>query len=214
MSVPNPPAPPPQPPMPPPVPPMPPPGFPGQPSQPQTQLPLVSLILGILSMICGGLILGIPAIITGIMGRKRAKASGQGGGMAVAGIVLGIIGTILSIVLAIAVVTGGIALFNTAKDQVKVASELKTASVSADTYGLAYNGDYSELTTADLERFGYTPPADVTVKAVPADNGTGYCIEGYLAGDADSVIHVPPSGGTEITITINGETYNYSDGPC
>lgn len=58
----------------------------------------VSLILGVASMIMvccyGGLWLGIPAVITGIIGYQRAKSEPErftGSGMAVAGIILGLV---------------------------------------------------------------------------------------------------------------------------
>lgn len=58
----------------------------------------VSLILGVASVIViccyGGLWLGVPAVITGIIGLQRAKSEPErytGSGMAVAGIILGII---------------------------------------------------------------------------------------------------------------------------
>ena len=66
---------------------------------------LWSMILGIVSILCCGLLAGIPAIILANMGKKEINASGglqTGGGMATAGLVLGIISiglTILSVIL-------------------------------------------------------------------------------------------------------------------
>lgn len=66
---------------------------------------LWSMILGIVSILCCGLFAGIPAIILANMGKKEINASGglqTGGGMATAGLVLGIISiglTILSVIL-------------------------------------------------------------------------------------------------------------------
>ena len=68
-----------------------------------------SLILGILSLLCFAIFAGIPAIICGHMGRSRIKQSGGtlvGGGMALAGLILGYIGTTIvtiAIIAAIAV---------------------------------------------------------------------------------------------------------------
>lgn len=56
-------------------------------------------IVGILGVcfVVGGLLLGVPAIILGVLGRKEIRSGGQqGGGMAVAGIVLGILASVLS----------------------------------------------------------------------------------------------------------------------
>jgi len=57
-----------------------------------------SLVLGILSLLCFGIIAGIPAIVLGHMGRSKIKQSRgalTGGGMALAGLILGYIGTVI-----------------------------------------------------------------------------------------------------------------------
>jgi len=67
-------------------------------------LAIASLILGILSLLCCGFILGPAAAITGFISRNRIAASGGaigGGGMAMAGLILGIVGFVLWIILAI-----------------------------------------------------------------------------------------------------------------
>lgn len=100
-------APPPPPPPPPPsdgTPPPPPPMPYGQPygaapTGGTNQKALWAMILGILSLCCGFL-LGIPAIILGVIGGKEIAASGgmqQGEGMAKAGLILGVIGTVIGI---------------------------------------------------------------------------------------------------------------------
>ena len=70
-------------------------------------------MLGILALLLGffviGGLLGIVAIVLGVMGRRRAKrGEATNGGMAIAGIVLGV----LSIVLAGLVIAGVAAVFN------------------------------------------------------------------------------------------------------
>jgi hypothetical protein len=58
-----------------------------------------SLIMGIISFFCLGPILGIPAIILGANGRKAAnEGQATNGGMATAGMVLGIISTIFVVI--------------------------------------------------------------------------------------------------------------------
>ena len=54
-------------------------------------LAVASLILGVLSLAGTGPIAGIPAIITGVMGMKNPYNKG----MAVAGLVMGIVSTVL-----------------------------------------------------------------------------------------------------------------------
>jgi hypothetical protein len=65
-------------------------------TQPQQEsgLAIASLILGVVSMTGPGLLLGIPAIITGAIALKRKLA---GRGLAIAGLVTGIISTVISI---------------------------------------------------------------------------------------------------------------------
>lgn len=62
---------------------------------------VASLVLGILAVLSGFLVvgglLGILAIVFGVVGRGRAKrGEADNGGLAIAGIVLGIIGTLIA----------------------------------------------------------------------------------------------------------------------
>ena len=83
---------------------------PGQPMSPVVAQPpssgmsLASMILGILSLVlafnCGS-ILGIPAVILGHLGRKQIRESVMpmsGAGMATAGLVMGYLSTVLTVV--------------------------------------------------------------------------------------------------------------------
>lgn len=63
-------------------------------------LAIVSLVLGILGFVCLGFLGGIGAIITGFIARKKAKENPSeygGEGIALAGIIIGALSTILSI---------------------------------------------------------------------------------------------------------------------
>ncbi len=87
---------------PPPMPPQPP--MPGQPaygagpSDAKNGLGTWALVLGILSIVCCGLLAGIPAII---VGQKSKEAAAQGlatnGNLGQVGFILGIIGSVLSV---------------------------------------------------------------------------------------------------------------------
>ena len=95
------------------TPPPPPPPGPGGYAVPQTnQKALWSMILGILSLVCCGLLAGIPALILGNSAQKEIAASGgmqTGEGMAKAGVILGWISIALSILgLIFAIVTGAL----------------------------------------------------------------------------------------------------------
>jgi hypothetical protein len=71
-----------------------------------------SMILGILSLVCCGLLAGIPALILGNSAQKEIAASGgaqSGEGMAKAGVILGWISIALSILgLIFAITTGAL----------------------------------------------------------------------------------------------------------
>jgi hypothetical protein len=89
-------------------PPPPPPG--GGYAMPQTnQKAIWSLVLGILGLVCCGLLAGIPAIVLGNMARNEIAASGgmqTGDGMAKAGFIIGIVATALSVLSGIGLATG------------------------------------------------------------------------------------------------------------
>ncbi len=88
------------PPPPPPPPPLPqPPGFGPGPSDAKNSLGVWALVLGILSVLCCGLVAGIPAII---LGQKSKQAAAEGmatnGTLGNVGFILGIVGTALQLV--------------------------------------------------------------------------------------------------------------------
>ena len=71
----------------------------GQSSQTGSTRAVVTLILGILSLVCAGFLTGIPAIIIGHMELKAIKqgeAPKEGEGVAKVGFILGIVGTALT----------------------------------------------------------------------------------------------------------------------
>jgi hypothetical protein len=67
-------------------------------------LAIGSLVVGIISIVCGagclGVILGPAAAIMGFVARQRITSSGGaigGGGLAIAGLILGIVGFVISV---------------------------------------------------------------------------------------------------------------------
>ena len=98
---------------PPPPPPQPGPGGYGYAAPQQNQKALWSMILGILSLICCGVVVGIVAIVLGNSAKNEIAASGgmqTGEGMAKAGVILGWIGVALTILGVILFVTGALTL--------------------------------------------------------------------------------------------------------
>ena len=72
--------------------------------QRNSNLAVTSLVLGILSLICLGILTGIPAIITGHFAHNRARrmpAQYGGAGMAIAGFIMGYLSILVTIVVAI-----------------------------------------------------------------------------------------------------------------
>ena len=63
------------------------------PTQQEGTLAIVSLVLGIVSLTGPGLLLGIPAIITGAIALKKK----QNRGLSIAGLVTGIVSTVASL---------------------------------------------------------------------------------------------------------------------
>ena len=112
----TPPPPPPAPPTPPasPVPPV------GGASSPNNGLAIAALVLGILTFVCLGPIAGVLAIIFGFLGLKKAnEMGGTGKGMSIAGIVLGAVGTIASILFLVLVVFAADQASDSISDSVK-----------------------------------------------------------------------------------------------
>jgi len=194
---------------------VPPPAAGGQPAAGTTSLPVWSFVFGIASFIqCLPLIGGVVAIVTGVMGRKRAKELNQGTGLATAGIVLGILGFLVSLIVTIILISTGFALFGAVVDQTVAARELKPAEVAAEAYGAA-NGSYSGLSIEALSAYGFTPTNDVVMTAVPIEGGSAFCIESAATVNPDNVIHTPPlPGEATINIEVNGASYVYALGGC
>jgi len=92
----------------------PPPGPPAQGGSNANVLGITALVLGILSIIlsfcCVGLVLGPAAIVTGFLGMRKADEPGGqvgGRGIAMAGLICGAVGLIISLILTIIAVTAG-----------------------------------------------------------------------------------------------------------
>ena len=103
--------------MPPPAPPIPPPA--GAPN-PNNGMAVAALVLGILTFVCLGPIAGVLAVIFGFLGMKKAnEMGGTGKGMAIAGIILGIVGTVISILLLVFVVFAADKASDSISDSVK-----------------------------------------------------------------------------------------------
>ena len=137
-----------------------------------------SLVLGILSLLCVGFFAGIPAIICGHMGRSRIKQSSgalTGGGMALTGLILGYIGTVIvtiSIVAAVAV-PNFIAYRDKSFCSMTEMEAMNTSWVLADYFANPENN---------------TLPTFEELASDPEYSGTwGENAEVYISGDAEQI---------------------------
>lgn len=79
------------------------PGYGAPPARPRNGFGIAALVLGLLALvlcwtIIGGILLGLLALIFGLIGRARARrGEATNGGMSVAGLVLGVLGLLLGI---------------------------------------------------------------------------------------------------------------------
>lgn len=88
----------------------PPPGGAGAYGPRTNQKAIVSLVTGIAGIVCCG-VAGIPAIIFGVMARKEIDRSGRmqtGSGLAMAGIILGVLALAWTAVAALLIATGAV----------------------------------------------------------------------------------------------------------
>ncbi|MGV0850071.1 DUF4190 domain-containing protein [Mycolicibacterium phlei] len=77
------------------------PGYPPPPAAPKNGLGIASLVVAIVALLSafGGIVLGVVAVILGFLGWNRAKrGEATNGGVAIAGIALGVLSIIVSIV--------------------------------------------------------------------------------------------------------------------
>ena len=100
---------------------------------------IAALVLGILTFVCLGPVAGILAIIFGFLGMKKANETGTGKGMSIAGIVLGAVGTVLSIILFFVLI---------------VAADNVSDNVQ-DAFGPVDTSDYTLTTdTCEIDQYG------------------------------------------------------------
>ncbi len=70
-----------------------------------------SLVLGLLGILCCGVVTGIPAIVLARSAKKEIAATGQdGAGLATAGLVLGVIALVFTALFLLAALTGNLEL--------------------------------------------------------------------------------------------------------
>jgi type IV pilus assembly protein PilA len=116
--------------------------YPGQYQQQQTDgKATASLILGILSILCFGLLTGLPAIILGHISRGNIEQSQgrlKGAGMALAGLIMGYVSILLTILIIAAIAIPNLLRARISANESAAASTVRTISVSQVTYSTSY----------------------------------------------------------------------------
>ncbi|MCX5648921.1 MAG: DUF4190 domain-containing protein [Planctomycetota bacterium] len=127
-----------------------PPGYEPQTPMPKKQTPgiaIASLICGILSWVCVGLLAAIPAVITGhlALGRIKRSAGALGGrGLAIAGLILGYTSIVVMTVLLVLFFTLGVPAIKEESSKTVCLANLKMIGTACNVYAAEHNGRYPE----------------------------------------------------------------------
>jgi len=116
---------------------------------------VAALVLGILTFVCLGPIAGVLAIVFGILGIKKANEVGTGRGMSIAGIILGAVGSVIAIIVFIAIVAGTNDVADRIDDAFGTADpsdyDITTDSCSVDQYGFVeFEGTIENTADRDM----------------------------------------------------------------
>ena len=173
-------------------------------TKPSSTLAITSLVLGILSVICFGIVAGIPAIITGHMARGRARQFPDrygNAGLGLAGVILGYVSIVETVVLVFAMLLPMLAALGGAKSkaqEVQCASNLKQIGLAVQMYAQD-NKDRFPETLKQLGTYLGTSgalvcPSDAVLKAQSLDakdfSKTSYLVtlEGASSSNPTQVI--------------------------
>ncbi len=146
---------------------------------------VASLVLGILGLLLSFFMVGLPLALLGVIlgivalrsiGKAQRTSLPQSGkGMAIAGLVTGIIGLLIGAFVLFAISLPVFLNQRSNANDASVQAELRNAAVAEETYYMtkgSYTSDMAALQTA-----GYRPSANVTVTATVSAAGD-YCLEG------------------------------------
>ena len=117
----------------------------GRPSAQQNGLAITSFVLGLLSLVCFGLLAGIPAIICGHLARGRARRSpGQygGAGFALAGLILGYVSLVVTLVILPAMLLPALTRAKGKAQSVSCRNNMKQIGLSFRTWAIDHDGNF------------------------------------------------------------------------
>jgi type IV pilus assembly protein PilA len=184
----------------------------------ETKSPLIALVCGILSW-CGlWLFTAIPAIIFGVKGRREAREGRTpNGGMATAGLWLGIANVVLGTLLLIGIVSAvAIPVFLNQRAKgidAGLKSDLKRMATMQETY-IAANPSEMGFEVAATSPGGTATAVGGTVTTQPGDvievkvGPEGYCVSAYNPGASlaksptASMLYLSESGGLQSAVGV------------
>lgn len=152
--------------------------LPGRSGPPAQQgLAVTSLVLGILSLVCFGFLAGIPAIICGHMARGRAKrqpAQYGGAGFAMAGLVMGYVSVVLTLLIFPAMLLPALGKAKSRAQAINCVNNMKQIGLAFKVWALDHEDQYPfnvstakggtfELCNRDSEGYEQNPAPHLAV---------------------------------------------------
>jgi hypothetical protein len=181
--------------------------YPGQ-FQPQTDgKATASLILGILSILCFGLLTGLPAIILGHISRgniEQSRGRLSGGGMALTGLILGYVSIVFTILFIAAIAIPNLLRSRMAANESAAASTVRTINTTQVSYSTMYA---TQGYARDLATLGPGPGGSCSGGA-SAEHAC--LLDNILAGAQCTAGQWCNKGGYKYSVTAACD----SDGPC
>ncbi len=113
-------------------------------SRPQQSMAVTSLVLGICSLLCFGLVTGIPAIICGHMALSRARRAPTehgGSGFAIAGLVMGYVSVFMTLIVA-AMLLPALSHAKSKAQTIMCSNNLKQIGLAFRTWGLDHGDQF------------------------------------------------------------------------
>jgi hypothetical protein len=117
----------------------------GQTPAKQQGLAITSFVLGLLSLVCFGLFTGIPAVICGHLARARARRlPGQygGAGFALAGLIMGYVGLVATLVILPAMLLPALARAKGKAQRIQCANNMKQIGLAFRVWAIDHDGNY------------------------------------------------------------------------
>lgn len=117
----------------------------GSGQEPAKGLAISSFVLGLLSLICFGPFTGIPAIICGHIARSHARRLPTvygGGGFAIAGLVLGYVGVVVSVLVYPAVLLPALARAKERAQSISCQNNMKQIGLAFKIWAADHNGQF------------------------------------------------------------------------